>query len=83
MFQIHNERLRLFISEWLYSKNGERKGVMEGNKEIKEARKENIYITFYYVLSHSVMSNSLRPHGLKPARLLCAWGFSRQEYWSG
>ena len=33
--------------------------------------------------SHSVMSNSLWPHGLLPARLLCPWGFSRQEYWSG
>ena len=21
-------------------------------------------------------------HGLQPARLLCPWGFSRQEYWS-
>ena len=29
------------------------------------------------------MSDSLRPHGLQPARLLCPWGFSRQEYWSG
>ena len=35
------------------------------------------------VLSHSVMFNSLWPHGLQPARLLCPWGFSRQEYWSG
>ena len=35
------------------------------------------------VLSHSVMSSSLWPHGLQPARLLCSWGFSRQEYWSG
>ena len=35
------------------------------------------------VLSCSVMSNSLRPRGLEPARLLCPWGFSRQEYWSG
>ena len=35
------------------------------------------------VLSHSVMSNSLWPHGLWPTRLLCLWGFSRQEYWSG
>ena len=35
------------------------------------------------VLSHSVMSNSLRPHGPQPARLLCSWDFSRQEYWSG
>ena len=26
-----------------------------------------------------VMSDSLRPHGLQPARLLCPWGFSRQR----
>ena len=25
----------------------------------------------------------LWPHGLQPAMLLCPWGFSRQEYWSG
>ena len=30
-----------------------------------------------------MVSNSLRPHGLQPARLLCPWGFARQEYWSG
>ena len=35
------------------------------------------------VLSHSVVSHSLRLHELEPARLLCPWGFSRQEYWSG
>ena len=35
------------------------------------------------VLSCSVMADSLPPHGLWPARLLCPWGFSRQEYWSG
>ena len=34
-------------------------------------------------LSHSVISNSLPSHGLQPIRLLCPWGFSRQEYWSG
>ena len=28
------------------------------------------------VLSHSVMSDSLRPHGPQPARLLCPWNFS-------
>ena len=31
----------------------------------------------------SVVSKSLRPHGLQPARILYTWGFSRQEYWSG
>ena len=35
------------------------------------------------MFSHSVMSDSLLPHGLEPARLLCPWGFSRQEHWSG
>ena len=36
-----------------------------------------------YVVSRSVVSDSLRCHGLQLARLLCPWGFSRQEYWSG
>ena len=40
-------------------------------------------IFFIYVFSHSVMSDSLRPRGLYPSRLLCPRGFSRQEYWSG
>ena len=35
------------------------------------------------VLSGPVVSKSFRPHGLEPARLLCPWGFSRQENWSG
>ena len=30
-----------------------------------------------------VVSNSLWPYGLSPTRLLCSWGFSRQEYWNG
>ena len=33
-------------------------------------------------LSRSVVSSSLQPHE-EPVRLLCPWGFSRQEYWSG
>ena len=35
------------------------------------------------VLSHSVVSDSSRPHGLRPTRLLRPWDFSRPEYWSG
>ena len=30
-------------------------------------------------LSHSVMSDSWRPHGLQPARLLCPWGYSSKN----
>ena len=35
------------------------------------------------LLSHPIMFNSLRTHRLQPTRLLCPWGFSRQEYWTG
>ena len=35
------------------------------------------------VLSCSVMYDSLQPQGLQPTRLLCSWGFSRQDYWNG
>ena len=38
---------------------------------------------WHAVLSCSVVSDSLWPHGLQPAKLLCSWGVSRQEYWSG
>ena len=31
----------------------------------------------------SVVSDSLQPHGLQPARLLLSMGFFRQEYLSG
>ena len=39
--------------------------------------------TVLCVLNHSVMSDSLWPYGLQPARLLCPWEFSRQDFWSG
>ena len=42
-----------------------------------------IHMYMLCMLSCSVVSNSLPSHGLKPTRLLCPWGFSRQEYWSG
>ena len=35
------------------------------------------------VLSCSVVSDFLQPQGLQPARLLCPWGLSRQEYQRG
>ena len=34
-------------------------------------------------VSRSVMSNSVWPHGPKPARLLCPQGFSKKDYLSG
>ena len=35
------------------------------------------------VLSRSVVSDSLQPHGGQSPRFLSPCGFSRQEYWSG
>ena len=39
-----------------------------------------IIFEIFFLFSCSV---SLWPHELSPARLLCLWGFSRQEYWNG
>ena len=36
---------------------------------------------FCAVLHRLVVSNSLQTHEQQPARLLCSWGLSRQEYW--
>ena len=38
--------------------------------------------TSLWVRACSVMSSSLRPHGLQTARILLSMGLSRQEYWS-
>ena len=37
------------------------------------------HVSLWAVLSRSVESNSLRPHGLYPARLLCPWGSPGQN----
>ena len=44
------------------------------------AKKKVLYI---FVLSHSVVSNSLQPHGLQACQVPLSVGFSRQEYGSG
>ena len=35
------------------------------------------------MLSNSVISNSLRPHGPQPTRLLCPWNFPGRNTWVG
>ena len=59
--------------------------IFSQHKLLKFSVMKNRYnhILFVVVLSHSVVSDSLRPHELQPTRLLCPGGFSRQEYWSG
>ena len=37
---------------------------------------------FHVCVSHSIMSDSLRPHGLQPTRLLLSIEFFWQVYWS-
>ena len=41
------------------------------------------YTTLCAVPSHSVMFDFLQRYGLQPSRLLCPWGFSKQEHWGG
>ena len=45
--------------------------------------KSSISLLCCAVFSLSIMSDSLSPYGLQPSKLLCPWGFSRQEHWSG
>ena len=62
--------------------------------DLVTAQKLHLNLVSYFLLftanlmksksvSHSVVSDSLWPHGLQPARFICPWRFSRQEYWSG
>ena len=41
---------------------------------VPEAVTDKVQASFF-VLSRTVLSDSLRPHGLKPTRLLCPWYF--------
>ena len=53
-------------------------------KPIKEERSLDFLRLFYAVLCLIAQScPTLQPHGLQPARFLCPWRFSSQEYWSG
>ena len=38
-----------------------------------------ISLLAYESVSHSVVPNSLQPHGLQPTRLLCLWDFSGKD----
>ena len=49
----------------------------------QKKKKDNVFVKSHAcVLSCSVVSDSLKPHGLQPARLLCPWDLSSQEYWN-
>ena len=39
--------------------------------------------TCTHMSADSVTSDSLHPHELQPARLLCPWNFPGKKYWSG
>ena len=47
----------------------------------KNPRSIDSFVLCVCVYGCSVESDSFRPHGLQPTRLLCPWDFSRQEYW--
>ena len=61
-----------YFSQWLYHFHS-----------YQECMRVLISLCPHCVLCCSVMSYSLQPHEVQSTRLLCLWGFSRQEYWSG
>ena len=42
-----------------------------------------VYINKWFVCVLNCSANSLPSCEMQPTRLLCPWGFSKQEYWSG
>ena len=53
------------------------------SQTVAEAELLLIHSTSCYCCLVAKLCPTLRPHGLLLTRLLCLWGFSRQEYWSG
>jgi len=61
---------------------------MYGNQKTEVGDKSwkagiDIHMLLLLLLSHSVVSDSVRPHRQQPTRLPPSLGFSRQEHWSG
>ena len=65
-----------FLKTYSYKKNF--RGHLVQCPQLKKDKK--IDLAHYFLVLCSVVSNSLQSHGLQPSRLLCLWGFSRQEY---
>ena len=65
-----------FFTNWAI-REAHRGSILQHNKDHRQQTRNQ------HRCCRSVMSNSLWPHGLYPTRLICPWGFSRQEYWSG
>ena len=63
--------------------NSEEVWVSFHQKQLDQRECHHVPFLCCAVLSRSVVSDSLQPHGLQPARLLCPCSFSRQKYWSG
>ena len=74
-------RQELKSLEMRVNEESEKAGLKVSIQEVKIMASSPI--TSWEMCLVSLMSDSLWPHGLQPARLLCPWGFPRQEYWSG
>ena len=55
----------------------------EKEEQARQSKIPALQSLYCNMLGCSVMSSSLQPHGLQPARLLCPWDFSMQEDQSG
>ena len=68
-------------NRWVGKRKDARAGVAEilvpGGHMVTHSLEKQLCCTqiFFCLFSCSVMSDSLQPHGLKPAKLLCPWDF--------
>ena len=73
----------LSLLQGIFPTQGSNSGLPHCRQILYQLNHKGIYTKIYMcVLVSLVISHSLRPHGLWPAKFLCLWN-SRQEYWSG
>ena len=64
-----------FLLQGIFPSQGSNPGLLHCRRILYQLSYKGSPLNGIPVLSHSVVSNSLRPHGLQPARLLCPWDF--------
>ena len=82
-FCVQHQEMHLFSVEYYAAIRMNRQTYAKPHGKIKNSKKENQICNTTCGCLVAQACPTLRPHGLQPAGLLCPWGFSRQEYWSG
>ena len=82
-FCVQHHEMHLFSVEYYAAIRMNRQTYAKPHGKIKNSKKENQICNTTCCWLVAQACPTLRPHGLQPTGLLCPWGVSRQEYWSG